>query len=186
MQVTMARRIVFASLFVFALGAAGFGALPLRAISGNEEVEFPSSLGVLYGTVNRADLGQYRELYAPAAALAAVKEGKPLPTGAELTMIAYSIERDAAGQPIVDAEGRFVKNALVAYLVMRKRGADAAGSAPADAGAAWQFEFFGPDRRVDRRAKPADCAACHQKRHDTDFVFTDDLMRSFAPGNSAR
>ena len=182
----MNRRFSFALSFVFALGAAGFGALPLRAISGNEELELPSNLGVLYGTVDRADLGQYRELYAPAAALAAVREGKPLPIGAELTMIAYSIERDAAGQPIVDAKGRFVKNALVAYLVMRKRGADAAGSAPADAGAAWQFEFFGADRRIDRRAKPADCAACHQKRRDTDFVFTDDLMRSFTPTDTAR
>jgi len=176
----MNRHFSLALSFAFALGAAGFGALPLRAISGNEEVELPSSLGVLYGTVDRADLGQYRELYAPAAALAAVKEGKPLPIGAELTMITYSIERDAVGQPIVDAEGRFVKSALIAYLVMRKRGDDAAGNAAPDAGTAWQFEFFGADRRVDRRAKAGDCAACHQKRRDTDFVFTDDLMRSFA------
>jgi hypothetical protein len=175
----MIPRFSLVSLFVFALGAAGFGAFPVHAISGNEEVELPSDLGVLYGTVDRADLGQYRELYAPAAALAAVKAGKPLPIGAELTMIAYSIERDAAGQPILDAEGRFVKNAIVAYLVMRKRETDAAGSAPA--GDAWQFEFFGANRRIDRRAKPADCAGCHQKRRDTDFVFTDDLMRSFTP-----
>lgn len=176
----MNRRFFLALSFAFALGAAGFGAFPLRAISGNEEAELPTNFGVLYGTVDRADLGQYRELYAPAAALAAIKEGRPLPIGAELTMIAYSVERDAVGQPIVDAEGRFVKNSVVAYLVMRKRGADAAGSASPDAGTAWQFAFFGADRRVDRRAKAGDCAACHQKRRDTDFVFTDDLMRSFA------
>ena len=91
----MIRRFSLALSFAFALGAAGFGALPLRAISGNEEVELPGDFGVLCGTVDRADLGQYRELYAPAAALAAVKEGKPLPIGAELTVIAYSIERDA-------------------------------------------------------------------------------------------
>lgn len=164
---------------LFALGAAGFGALPLRALSGQGEAELPRDLGVLYGVVDRADLGQQRELYASTQALAAVRGGKPLPAGTELTMIVYAIARDAAGVPLQEAGGQFVKQAPLAYLLMRKRGAEAARWSEGAEGA-WQFQIFGPDKRAVPGAKLGACAACHEKRRAQDFVFSDEEMKAFA------
>jgi hypothetical protein len=167
------------SLLVLVFGSAVLAAPALHALSGKGEHPFPQDLGVLYGTVDRADLGQRRELYASAEALAAARDGKALPPGSELTMIAYAIARDAAGTPIANADGSFIKEAPLAYLFMRKRGAEASYPSDGTIGA-WQFQMFGPDKRVLRAAKLGDCAACHDRRRDTDFVFTDDLMHAFA------
>ena len=60
--------------------------------------------GVLYTIADRYDVKQYRELYASAAAVqAALKEGKPLPSGTVLTLVQYKAQVDAPGQ---SAEGR--------------------------------------------------------------------------------
>jgi len=171
-------RRLFLLLFLLASASAGIGAPPTHALSGKGEQQLPSDLGVLYGALDRADLGQHRELYASAEALAAVRAGKPLPPGAQLTMIVYAIARDASGTPVADARGRFIKEAPMAYLFMRRRGAEAAHPSEGTAGA-WQFQIFGPDKRVVRGAKLADCAACHEKRRDEEFVFSYEEMKAF-------
>lgn len=171
-------------LFLLASASAGVGAPPVHALSGNGDPQLPSDLGVLYGALDRTDLGQHRELYASANALAAVRAGKPLPPGTELTMIVYAIARDAGGTPVADAGGRLIKQAPLGYLFMRKRGAEAAHPFGGTAGA-WQFQVFGPDKRVVRGAKLADCAACHEKRREQDFVYSDERLKAFAGRPSA-
>ncbi|HTG97133.1 MAG TPA: hypothetical protein VL982_06765, partial [Burkholderiales bacterium] len=49
------------------------------AFAGPEKIKFPSNYlkGVLYQTLDRSDIKQYRELYAPAEAVDAVRKGKP-------------------------------------------------------------------------------------------------------------
>lgn len=177
----------FALLAIVALAAAAAAleALPLRALSGKPAPALPHDFGQLYGALDRGDLLQFRELYASAAALAAVKEGKPLPAGTVLTMVVYSVKRDAAGRPLKDAEGRFVRDTVSAFLVMRKQAEDAP-PAGGPARSPWQFQLFGADRRPDRTARMTDCAACHQRRADEDFVFSGAEMRVFAAGHAAR
>lgn len=55
-------------------------ATPIAA--GPEKVAFPSGYKshVLYTTVDRPDVKQYRELYATPEAIRAAKEGKPIPS----------------------------------------------------------------------------------------------------------
>jgi hypothetical protein len=64
------------------LGAA-LAAFAASAAAGPEKIQFPSEYlrGVLYQTLDRPDAKQYRELYAPAAAVEAVRKGKPIPYG---------------------------------------------------------------------------------------------------------
>jgi hypothetical protein len=182
-----AMRKPFALLTIVAIGAAvaAFGALPLRALSGKPAPALPHDLGQLYATLDRGDLLQYRELFAPAAALAAIEEGKPLPAGTVLTMVVYSIKRDDAGHPLKDVQGRFVKDRVSAFFVMRKQGEGARPSSGPARGP-WQFQLFGADRRPDRNARMTDCAACHQRRNDEDFVFSGEEMRAFAADHTAR
>lgn len=176
-----------ALLAIAALGATAvaLGALPLRASSSKHAPALPHDFGQLYGAVDRGDLLQHRELYASAGALDAVKESKPLPAGTVLTMVVYSIKRDVGGHPVKDSQGRFAKDAVSAFLVMRKLGE---GAKPSNipASGPWQFQLFDADRRPDRNARMTDCAACHQRREDEDFVFSGEEMRAFVAGHPAR
>lgn len=176
-----------ALLVIAAIGAAAaaLGALPLRALSSKPAPALAPDFGQLYGALDRGDLLQHRELYASAEALAAVREGKPLPAGTVLTMVVYSIKRDAGGHPVKDEQGRFAKDAVSAFLVMRKQEEDPRPSGSPARGP-WQFQLFGPDRRPDRTARMTDCATCHQRRADEDFVFSGEEMRAFAAGHIAR
>jgi hypothetical protein len=149
------------------------------AAAAEAPVTFPRgyAAGVLYASVDRLDLAEYRELYAPAPAIAALKAGRPLPLGTVLTMVNYAAQRGWAGQLRTDERGRFVKGAMSAILVMEKRHATPARR-PADDGVSnWRFQMFRPDSSLEPRAKERDCAVCHQKRWSDDYVFTLDEMR---------
>ena len=88
--------------------------LAVGARAGGDNVKFPENYakGVLYTTVDRADNKQYRELYSTPEAIAAVKAGKPIPSGTVLTLVQYKAKLDAAGNPEKDANGRFIKGDL--------------------------------------------------------------------------
>ncbi|MBO0739930.1 MAG: cytochrome P460 family protein [Hyphomicrobiaceae bacterium] len=79
---------------------------------------FPETFAkdVLYTTVDRADNKQYRELYAPKAAIDAVKAGQPVPSGTVITMVNFRAKLDAAGEPEKDANVRFMKSDEIAGL----------------------------------------------------------------------
>jgi hypothetical protein len=87
------------------------GLVPGLAAAGPEKIAFPAVYrsGVLYATLDRADIKQHRELYAPLEAVAAAKAGKPLPEGTVLALVQYKVSLDDEGDPVKDANGRFVK-----------------------------------------------------------------------------
>ena len=87
-------------------------ALASRGSAGPDKIKYPAEWKnhVLYTTVDRYDIKQYRELYANTpAAVQAMKDGKPLPDGTVLTLVQYKAEVDAAGAPVKDERGRFKK-----------------------------------------------------------------------------
>ena len=79
--------------------------------AGPEKIVFPANYKdhVLYATIDRYDVKQYRELYSTPEAVKAAREGKPIPSGTVLTLIQYKAQVDAAGNPIKDSNGRFVR-----------------------------------------------------------------------------
>src|SRR5258705_1599819 len=107
------------------LAAAAFAAvtLTISVRAGGEKVAFPENYakGVLYTTVDRSDNKQYRELYATAEAIAAVKAGQPIPSGTVLTLVQHKAKIDADGNPEKGTHGRFITGELVCYHVMEKR-----------------------------------------------------------------
>ena len=85
-------------------------ALVVPGAAGPDKIAYPANWKdhVLYTTVDRYDVKQYRELYASTqAAVEAMKAGQPLPDGTVLTLIQYKAQVDAAGAPIKDGKGRF-------------------------------------------------------------------------------
>ena len=93
------------------------------AHAGPENVQFPSGYlkGERYYTIDRPDIKQYREFYTQADVVEAVRKGQPIPSGAVITMVQWSVETDAQGNPIKGADGRFRKKDVVANAIMEKR-----------------------------------------------------------------
>lgn len=147
-------------------------------------ITFPADYakGVLYQTVDRADLKQVRQLYASTQAAAdAAKAGKPLPDGTVLTMVQYAAQLDDKGEPVKRPNGRFVRtDKIVGYTVMEKRpgwGKDV----PEDIrNGDWQYQAFLPDRTPNPKASLAACFKCHKPLDKQDFVFSWEGLRTTA------
>jgi hypothetical protein len=151
--------------------------------AGGDKVAFPDNFaaGVLYATVDRPDIKQFRELYAPQAALDAAKAGQPLPGGTVLTLIQYAAELDADGNPRKDANGRFIKGNLVAYVAMEKRAGWGAEYPDNVRNGEWEYQAFTKDKAVNDKANLAACFTCHKPLGDkVDYVFSYDRMQSAA------
>src|SRR4026209_2578680 len=88
-------------LHVLSIAALAAVSLTVAVRAGGDKVAFPADYakGVLYTTVDRADNKQYRELYAPQAAIDAVKAGTPIPSGTALTIANYQAKLRADAPP---------------------------------------------------------------------------------------
>lgn len=163
---------------VMALGALSI-ALAAEGRAGGEKVAFPAGYakGVLYAVVDRPDIKQYRELYAPAEAVAAVKAGKALPDGTVLTLVQYKAQLDAAGNPTKDSNGRFMKGDLVGFAVMEKRKGWGAEYAADMRNGEWEYQAFNAAKAVNEKANLKACFTCHLPHAAKDYVFSLDLMK---------
>jgi hypothetical protein len=164
------------------LSAAALAAVSLTVAvrAGGDLVQFPQDYakGVLYATVERPDLKQYRELYAPAEAVAAAKAGNPMPSGTVLTMLNYQALLTAAGEPQKDAKGRFIKGPLAGYVVMEKRQGWGAEYPDDVRNGEWEYQAFKADKTVNDKANLKACFTCHKPLASQDFVFSFDKMKA--------
>jgi hypothetical protein len=155
--------------------AVGAALVTFQARAGGDLVVFPDNhaSGVMYSTLDRPDLKQYRELYASQAAVDAAKAGKPLPSGTVITMVQYAAKLDAQGNPEKDANGRFVKTNIVGYTVMEKR-TGWGGEYPDNVrNGEWEYRAFKPDRTPNAAANLTACFNCHKPLEPAkDFVFS--------------
>ena len=170
----------------FLMAAAVLASAPLlaaiaQAQLGRDKIAFPQDYakGVLYATLDRPDIKQFRELWGPAAALEAAKAGKPLPDGTVLTLVQYTALPTAAGDPQKDASGRFIKGAKVGYAVMEKRAGWGAEYDPVLRNGEWEYQAFGADGKPNARANVTACFTCHKPLGEkVDFTFSYDRMQA--------
>ncbi len=168
----------FAAALAAITCAATLSAVTAKA--GGDKIAFPENYakGVLYTTVDRADNKQYRELYASPEAIAAAKKGEPLPDGTVLTLVQYAAKLDASGNPEKDANGRFIKDKLLAYTVMEKRAGWGAEYPEAIRNGEWEYQAFRGDKAVNTGAKLEACFTCHKPLGTkVDYVFSYDKMK---------
>lgn len=139
---------------------------------GPNKLAFPAGYdkGVLYATLDRWDNKQYREFWTSADVVKAAKEGKPIPDGAVITLAAYAAKLDADGKPLKDANGRFVKDKLLAVNpMMKKQGA--ADDIPASIrNGDWIYQSFTPDGQVNDKANLTACYQCHLPFAKDDYL----------------
>jgi plastocyanin len=150
-------------------------ALASHGSAGPQKVAYPAGWKdhVLYTTVDRYDVKQYRELYASTpAAVQAMKDGKPLPDGTVLTLIQYKAQVDGAGVPVKDAAGRFQKGDMIAVAVMEKRAGWGTEYAPELRNGEWEYAVFSPAGALNEKANYAACFQCHKPHEKQDFVIS--------------
>jgi len=152
---------------VLAVSVAGLDAGP-------EKIAFPANWKehVLYATLDRYDTKQYRELYGTPDAVRAAKEGRPIPSGSVLTLVQYKAQVDAQGNPVKDANGRFVKGDMVAFTVMEKRAGWGTEYPPELRNGEWEYAAFSPDGKLNDKANYTACFQCHKPHEKQDFVIS--------------
>jgi cytochrome P460 len=128
--------------------------------AGSERVKFPESytVGVLYATVDRGNITE--EMFTSRAAIDAVKNGQPIPSGTVITLVDY---RDGA---------------LCRYVVMEKRTGWGAEYPPEKRHGEWEYQAFNADKSVNDKEDLNRCFSCHKTKEQQDFVFTFDQMKS--------
>jgi plastocyanin len=163
------------SLRITAAVAVALLALVGRGSAGPDKISYPAGWKdhVLYTVVDRYDVKQHRELYANTpAAVQAMKEGKPLPDGTVLTLVQYKAQVDAAGVPVKDAKGRFVKGDIIAFTVMEKR-AGWGTEYPAELrNGEWEYAVFNPAGVLNDKANYKSCFECHKPHEKQDYVIS--------------
>jgi plastocyanin len=164
-----------------AVGAIG-AAFVARA--DGEKVAFPEGFdkGVLYAVVDRHDVKQYRELWANKAAVDAVRAGKPIPSGTVLMLVQYKAQADDKGMPLRGADGRFQKGDLIAYTVMEKRTGWGTEYPDELRNGEWEYQAFGPDKKVNDKANLKACFQCHKPHAGQDYVISLARLNGIAPG----
>lgn len=167
------------------IAAAVAATFAAAAWAGPEKVNYPAGFdkGVLYGTVDRYDTKQYRELYTSQAVVDAVKAGKPIPAGATITMAIYKAQVDDKGVPVKDAKGRFKKGDAVAHMVMMKNTGWGAEYGPEKRNGEWEYRAFTPDGKVNEQANLAPCFACHKPHEGQDYVIS---LARFKPAKEGK
>ncbi len=162
----MKKKAIAAAVGVIAAGMTGFGA------AGPDKVKYPTDYlkGTLYGTVDRPDNKQYRELYASPGVVEAVRAGKPVPSGAVLTLVQWSVHQDEKGSPLKGPDGRFIKKDILAHTVMEKRTGWGTEYPPELRNGEWEYSAFNALGDFNPKANIKACFECHKPHEKMDFV----------------
>ena len=161
-------------------------ALSTAVLAGPEKIKFPSDYrkGVLYQTLDRPDNKQYRELYTQAEVVDAVRKGQPIPHGAVITLVQWSVEQDDKGVPLKDSNGRFIKKQVIGHTVMEKRAGWGAEYPPEMRNGEWEYAAFTADGKPNEKANAnvKNCFACHLPHAKQDFVISLAKLNNTFPG----
>jgi hypothetical protein len=168
-----------ANVLKIALITCAMTAAPLHADT--NEVQFPEnyrSTFVRYTSVDKPNKKdskktKMRYFYVNPQSLVAAKVGQPLPNGTVLVMEDHAIERDGAGNPALDSNGRFIPTDKITNVFIQEKQAGWGAEYPADTrNGEWEYAWFnaGGSRKAGKTMEK--CFACHQGVAAADYNFT--------------
>ncbi len=162
-----------------ALACASAALVAVTARAGGEKVAFPQNIGTLYANIDRANKNYAEFFISPPAALEAAKKGEAMPSGTVITMVQYGTKRDAQDNPEKDANGRYIKTNLLAYMVMEKRTGWGTEYPANVRNGEWEYQVFKVDKTVNTGANLTACFNCHKPLDaNKDFLFTYDRLKA--------
>jgi cytochrome c553 len=133
-----------------------------------------------YTTINFENRKQVRKYYANAAALAAARDGQPLPDGAVLLVEVFGAKLGDDGKPMVGADGFYVIDKLNAYTGMEKQSGWGDDIPELLRNGDWNYGLFGANKSARQGVNQATCLACHKPLADDSFVFTLEKLQEVA------
>lgn len=134
----------------------------------------------LYAVVNYPERPQVRHLYANDVALAAAREGKPLPDGAFIVMEVATPKLDDQKKPVKGPDGNLVPDKIVFITAMGRQtgwGKDIPDMLRNDD---WNYAAFNADLSVRGAANQATCLACHKPLPQDSYLFSLKELRETA------
>ena len=150
------------------------------ASAGPELVLYPDGYAtgfVRYTTVDRPDRKPpiVRFMYVNPDALLAAKPGAALPDRTVIVMEDHKAALNAAGEPVLDANGRFVPTDEITNVFVQEKRAGWGADYPAEVrNGEWEYARFEPDgaRKTGEKVKYDGCFECHKGVAEQDFNFT--------------
>jgi cytochrome c553 len=118
--------------------------------------------------------------YANDVAMAAVRSGKPLPSGSIVIVANYKAQVDGSGKPVAEADGRWRTDKLQSYSGMESRAGWGESIPEMLRNGDWHYGLWTADGQARMGAAQPRCFACHKPRADDSYVFTIGAMRSAA------
>lgn len=169
------------------VGIIAAGAVGIASAQAPEKIKYPADYlkGTLYGTVDRPDNKQYRELYASPGVVEAVRAGKPIPSGAVLTLVQWSVHQDEKGVPLIGPDGRFMKKEIIAHAVMEKRTGWGTEYPATLRNGEWEYASFSAAGALNMKANYKNCFTCHLPHEKLDYVMTLSKLAGKFPDASA-
>lgn len=163
-----------------ALGAGLIAAAILgsSAIAGPERVPYPADYQtrfVQYNSVERPDRkpAQIRFFYANKESFEAMRAGQPAPNGTVLVMEDRYAKLDAAGNPILDAKGRWIPTDEVITIAVQEKRAGWGEAIPTNKrNGDWDYSAFTPKGEMRPNLSTDSCFTCHLNRTKSDYTFT--------------
>ena len=178
----MNRRILFALLL--ALTACATKPAPDKIGLGVLLPEDYRQTFIQYARVDREDQ-TIRELYIAPDALDLVRASRFLANGTVIVIEGYHALLDDAGEPVLDAEGHYVKGEPLEMVhVIEKRpdwtAADFTTEARTTGAGDWNFGSYQFDSPEKFDEDLSACFNCHNSTQQTDFVYTYPLLLAYA------
>src|SRR5438105_4338869 len=146
-----------------ALSAVLAAAVAVRAAG--DKVAFPEDFakGVDYLSIDRAGGKLVTVFYTSREAIEAAKKGMPLPSGTVITSVNYSAQLDAQGNPVKDANGRFIRTSnILGYRAMAKRTGWGSEYPEDKRNGEWEYQVFNLDKTPNATADLNACLNCHK------------------------
>jgi cytochrome c553 len=173
----------FASLQGASAGTAMSEFLPNLRKTNISPANFPADYKTRYthyATVNYPERPQVRHLYANDVALAAAREGKPIPDGAFIVMEVYTPKLDDQKKPVKGADGNLVPDKIAFVTAMARQPGWGKDIPEILRNADWNYAAFNPDLSVRGAANQAECLACHKPLPQDSFLFSLKQLRESA------
>ncbi|MEZ4363298.1 MAG: cytochrome P460 family protein [Kofleriaceae bacterium] len=142
--------------------------------SRNTKMTFPKAFPrgfIIYHTEFSAEEGAVSRSYANAAAVAAIRAGKPLPNGSVIIVGNYAAKLDAQKQPIREGDGYAVGEAQ-SFAGMEARAGWGKDIPELLRNGTWNYGLFTGEKAPRAELNQAMCLACHKPKASDSYVFS--------------